>query len=224
MPRESLAHKRQRATEVCQRLTSYYPDAECALHYQNPFTLTIAVMLSAQTTDAAVNKVTPVLFEKWPDAYALAQADLEELEDTIKTIGFWRSKATHAQQAAQMIVSEFSGQVPDTMEELTRLPGVGRKTDNIVLNLAFGHVEGIAVDTHVYRIATRLKFTKAPTPLKAEQDLLKVIPEELWGPLNHTWVLFGRDICHARGPECERCPLTDLCPSAFSFGCKSKKK
>ena len=202
MPRESMAKKRERAAEVCARMAALYPNAECALHFHDPFSLVIAVLLSAQTTDAAVNRVTPVLFERWPDAAALACAPLGEVEEVLHPLGFFRSKAKHAVQTAQMVTAEFGGRVPSTMEELTRLPGVGRKTANIVLNNAFGIVEGIAVDTHVFRIATRLGLTSAKEPLDAEQDLLRLIPPEQWGPVNHQWVLYGRQVCDAKRPAC----------------------
>lgn len=216
MPRESLASKQIRAVEVCRRMDGLFPQAECALHFSDPFSLVIAVLLSAQTTDVAVNKVTPELFGRWPTPADLAGAPLPEVEEILHPLGFFRSKARHVVGCAQMVVSEFGGTVPRTMEELTRLPGVGRKTANIVLNNAFGIVEGIAVDTHVFRIATRLGFTTAKEPLDAEQDLLKLIPRELWGPVNHQWVLFGRQVCDARKPAClaggDPCPLADLCP------------
>lgn len=202
MPRESMTHKRERALEVCKRMAELYPNAECALHFHDPFSLVIAVLLSAQTTDASVNKVTPVLFDRWPDAAALAGAPLGEVEEVLHPLGFFRSKAKHAVETAQMVTVEFGGHVPSTMEELTRLPGVGRKTANIVLNNAFGIVEGIAVDTHVFRIATRLDFTSAKAPLDAEKDLLKLIPHEWWGPVNHQWVLYGRQVCDAKKPAC----------------------
>lgn len=236
MPRESIVSKKERVLEVCRRMNELYPEAECALDYTDPFSLVIAVLLSAQTTDASVNKVTPVLFERWPGPAALAQAPLSEVEDVLHPLGFFRSKARHVIDASQMIMAEFGGEVPRTMEELTRLPGVGRKTANIVLNNAFDIVEGIAVDTHVHRIATRLGFTKAAAPLDAEQDLLKLIPQELWKPVNHQWVLFGRHVCDAKKPACVAgepvsdiarqneqawaqvgagmpCPLADVCPS-----------
>lgn len=202
MPRESMTHKRERALKVCKRMAELYPNAECALHFHDPFSLVIAVLLSAQTTDASVNKVTPILFGRWPDAAALASAPLGEVEEVLHPLGFFRSKAKHAVETAQMVTVEFGGHVPSTMEELTRLPGVGRKTANIVLNNAFGIVEGIAVDTHVFRIATRLGFTSAKAPLDAEKDLLKLIPREWWGPVNHQWVLYGRQVCDAKKPAC----------------------
>ena len=224
MPRESKAAKRERAVEVCRRMGELYPAPESALDYTNPFELVICVMLSAQTTDAAVNKVTPELFRRWPDAASLAAADVAEVGEVIHTIGFWRAKAAHAVEAAQMIMADHAGEIPSTMDELTRLPGVGRKTANIVLNKAFGVVDGIAVDTHVYRIATRLGLTKAPTPLAAEQDLLNVLPQELWGPVNEQWIHFGRDVCDARSPRCDACALADLCPSCGKVAGNPKPK
>ena len=215
MPRESLAKKRARAQEIVRRLGELYPGDQPALDYRDPFTLTIAVMLSAQTTDRQVNKVTPELFRRWPDAAAMAEAEVGDVEDVIGSLGFFRAKARHCVECSQMIVADYGGEVPRTMEELTRLPGVGRKTANIVLNNGFGIVEGIAVDTHVFRVATRLGLTKAPTPLAAEQDLLSLIPRKDWGAVNHEMVHFGRDVCDAKRPKCSECPLADLCPSAF---------
>lgn len=213
MPRESMKSKRERAQEFCRRMGELYPAPKSALDYRNSFELVICVLLSAQTTDAAVNKVTPELFKRWPDAASLAGADPAEVGEVIRTIGFWRAKAAHAVAAAQMIMADYGGAVPATMEELTRLPGVGRKTANIVLNKAFGQVDGIAVDTHVYRISRRMRFSSASTPLAAEQDLLKLLPHELWGPVNEQWIHFGRDVCTARSPKCAECPCNDICPS-----------
>ncbi len=213
MPRESKRAKRERAIEICRRMGELYPDVESALNFTTPFSMVICVLLSAQTTDVAVNKVTPELFERWPNAEAMAQANPSEIAEVIRSIGFYRTKSQHCVEASQMIVSDFGGEVPHTMAELTRLPGVGRKTANIVLNKAFGIVEGIAVDTHVFRLATRWKLTNKPTPLQAEQDLLAVIPQELWAPVNEQWIHFGRDVCRAQHPLCDGCPLADICPS-----------
>ena len=224
MARESKTAKRERAIEFCRRMGELYPAVESALSYANPFELVICVLLSAQTTDAAVNKVTPELFGHWPDAPSMAAASPDDIGEVIRTIGFWRAKSKHCVEAAQMIVADFGGEVPGTMEDLVRLPGVGRKTANIVLNKAFGVVDGIAVDTHVYRIATRMGFTKAPSPLAAEQDLLKLIPRELWGPVNEQWIHFGRDVCVARAPKCEGCPMADLCPSFGKGGNPTSKR
>lgn len=215
MARESLKSRRERALAVATRMNEHYPAAECALDYGgDPFRLTIAVLLSAQTTDKSVNKATPALWERYPSPADLAGADLGDVEDILRSIGLYRSKAKNCIACAQMVVGEFGGQVPRTMEELVRLPGVGRKTANIVLNEGFGIVEGIAVDTHVHRIAHKLNFSRAETPLATEQDLLKLYPREYWGPINHQWVLFGRETCIARRPKCDACFLVDLCPSA----------
>ncbi|MCL1880270.1 MAG: endonuclease III [Actinomycetia bacterium] len=215
MPRESKAAKQQRALAVAERLCVTYPEAECALHFSDPFTLVIAVLLSAQTTDIAVNKVTPELFRRWPDPATMAAADPSDVAEVIRSIGFYRVKAAHCVQTAQTLLSEYGGKVPAEMAALIRLPGVGRKTANIVLTNAFGIVEGIAVDTHVYRIAHKLRFSTAnsDTPTKVEHDLLAVFPSRLWGEVNHRWVLFGREYCVARRPRCAECPLSDLCPS-----------
>ncbi|MDD7369861.1 MAG: endonuclease III [Berryella intestinalis] len=225
MPRESIASKRTRAIEVANRMEEHYPAAECALTYWgDPFKLTVAVLLSAQTTDASVNKVTPVLWERFPTVADLASADLGEVESILRFIGLYRSKAKNCIACAQMVLSEYGGEVPRTMDELIRLPGVGRKTANIVLNEAFGIVEGIAVDTHVHRIARLLKFSNQTEALKCEQDLLKLYPREYWKPVNHQWILFGREICIARRPKCDRCFLADLCPSAGKATATSKPK
>lgn len=222
MPRESMKSKRERALEVANRMGAHYPDAECALIFDNdPFHLTIATLLSAQTTDKGVNKVTPVLWKRYPTIADLASANVEDVEEIIRTIGFHHAKARNCVKCAQMVLTEFGGEVPHTYEELERLPGVGRKTANIVMNTAFGIVEGIAVDTHVKRIAQRLKFTNQDDPSKIEQDLLKLYPKEYWGPVNHEWVLFGRGVCDAQRPLCDDCFLSDICPS---FGKAAPKK
>ena len=216
MPRETNAAKRERAVEVCERLNRRYGPVECFLDHENPFRLLIAVLLSAQTTDAQVNKVTPKLFAQWPTPEAMAGASVADVAGTIKSLGFYKSKAKHAVEAAQMIVADYGGEVPADMKELVKLPGVGRKTANIVLNVGYGIVEGIAVDTHVFRIAHKLKLVgpSADTPQKTETALLKLYPRDYWGPINHQWVLFGRETCIARRPKCETCFLSDLCPSA----------
>ncbi len=214
MPRESKKARLERALAVAKRMDEHYPKAECALHYWgDPFKLTIAVLLSAQTTDKGVNKVTPALWERFPAIEDLATADPAEVAEIIRTIGFFRTKAANCVKCAQMVLSEYGGQIPRDIDELQKLPGVGRKTANVVLNEAFGIVEGIAVDTHVFRIAHRLKFSKADTPAKTETDLLALYPRECWGPINHQWVLFGRETCDARKPKCAECFIADLCPS-----------
>ncbi|MBM6942469.1 MULTISPECIES: endonuclease III [Collinsella] len=216
MPRETNAAKRARAIEVCERLNRRYGPVECFLDHASPFRLVIAVLLSAQTTDAQVNKVTPELFRRWPTPEALAQATPAEVGEVIHSLGFYKTKARHAVECAQMLVADYGGEVPADMKELVKLPGVGRKTANIVLNVGYGIVEGIAVDTHVNRIAHRLMLspkTHAKEPLKTEQDLLKILPREYWSQVNHQWISFGREICDARSPRCDVCPLADLCPS-----------
>ncbi len=216
MPRESNAVKRARAIEVCKRLNDRYGPVECFLDHANPFRLLISVLLSAQTTDAQVNKVTPELFRRWPTPEAMAGATPSQIAEVIKSLGFYKTKAKHCVEAAQMIVADYGGEVPADMKELVKIPGVGRKTANIVLNVGFGIVEGIAVDTHVNRIAHRLALspkTHAKEPLKTEQDLLKILPRDYWNDVNHQWISFGREICDARKPRCEECPLADLCPS-----------
>lgn len=216
MPRETNASRRERAIEVCERLNRRYGPVECFLDHQNPFRLVISVLLSAQTTDAQVNKVTPELFRRWPTPYEMAGTSVADVMDVIKSLGFYKTKAKHCVEAARMIVADYGGEVPSTMRELQKLPGVGRKTANIVLNVGFGIVEGIAVDTHVNRIAHRLALspkTHEKEPLKTEQDLLKILPHEYWESVNHQWISFGREICSARSPKCAECPLADLCPS-----------
>lgn len=217
MPRESKKAKVERAVEVCRRLDNKYGPVECFLDHTNPFRLVISVLLSAQTTDAQVNRVTPELFRRFSTPEAMAAASPEEVAKIIRSLGFYKTKARHCVEAAQAIVADFGGEVPHTMAELTSLPGVGRKTANIVLNVSFGIVEGIAVDTHVNRIAHRLGLspkTHEREPLKTEQDLLAILPRELWGPVNHQWIRHGRDTCTARAPKCDGCVLEDICPSA----------
>ena len=222
MPRETMAAKRERALEVARRMNEHYPAAECALVYGgDPFRLTIAVLLSAQTTDKGVNKVTPRLWERYPTPADLASADVRDVEDIIRTIGFYHTKAANVIKAARMVVADYGGEIPRDIDELQKLPGVGRKTANVVLNEAFGIVEGIAVDTHVFRIAHRLKFAgpSADTPAKTETALLKLYPRAWWGPINHQWVLFGRETCIARNPKCGECFLCDLCPHCGEMLC-----
>ena len=214
MPRESLKSKQERALVVCERMGEHYPAAQPALDFGgDPFRLTIAVLLSAQTTDAAVNKVTPELWKRYPTIEDLAAADVHDVEIILRSIGFFRVKAANCIKCAQMVLSEYGGEVPRTYEELQKLPGVGRKTANIVMNAGFGIVEGIAVDTHVFRIAHKLKLSNAKDPSKTEQDLLKIIPQDLWEPVNHQWILFGREICNAKNPKCGDCFLIDVCPT-----------
>lgn len=215
MARESLKSKRERALVVCERMAEHYPDPKPQLEFgDDPFRLAIAVMLSAQTTDASVNKVTPVLWERYPTVPDLASASVADVEDILHSLGFFRSKAANCVKCAQMVLTDYDGSLPTDIDELQKLPGIGRKSANIVTSVAFGDVRGIAVDTHVFRIAHRLGFSKAKDPSATEADLLKVIPPELWGGVNIRWILFGRAICTARNPKCGECFLADICPSA----------
>lgn len=214
MPRESKTAKRTRALLVCERMDERYPEARSALNFSDPFTLTISVLLSAQTTDRNVNAVTPELFARYGTPELMAAARAEDIEEIIHSIGLYRSKARHCVELARLLVDEYGGEVPADIDELQKLPGVGRKTANIVMNEGFGIVEGIAVDTHVFRIAHKLRLTKAGTPGEVEKDLLDLIPREKWGPVNRQWVLFGREVCTARNPRCATCELSDICPSS----------
>jgi endonuclease-3 len=215
MPRERKADKQARAIEICRRMDEHYPRTQSHLHYETPFQLTIAVLLSAQTTDASVNRVTPELFAKYGTPELMAAADLEDVMRIIHPTGFYRNKARSCIKCAQTVLTEFGGEIPRDIDQIQKLPGVGRKTANVVLNEAFGIVEGIAVDTHVYRIAHRLRFVgpSADTPDKTERQLLALLPRELWDPVNHQLVVFGREVCSARHPKCDDCFIADLCPS-----------
>ena len=215
VPRESLASKRERAAEVSRRMNVRYPDPDTELVYDgNPFRLTIAVLLSAQTTDKAVNKVTPVLWERYPTIEDLANANQEDVEAILRSIGFYHTKAKNAIGCARMVHDVYHDEVPRDIDELQKLPGVGRKTANVITNTAFGIVKGIAVDTHVFRITHLLKLSNAKTPAETERDLMKVWPQELWEPINHQLVMFGREVCIANRPKCGICELADICPSA----------
>lgn len=205
-----------RAAEIDARLKELYPVAAIALHYETDFQLLVAVILSAQTTDIGVNKVTPVLFGRFPTAEALAAADPAEVEQIVHPTGFFRNKTKNIMGAAQRIVAEYDGRVPDTMEDLLTLPGVARKTANIVLFNAFGKAEGVAVDTHVFRLAHRLGYSKHEDTNKVEKDLMALFPREEWGALTYRLIEHGRAVCDAKRPICGQCTLSDLCPSAFT--------
>ncbi len=217
MARESLASKQARAALIEERLFAYYGPGEASLDYRTPFELTVAVVLSAQCTDAAVNKVTPTLFERYLTPQDLASADVADVERIIHALGFFRSKAKNLVALAQTVMADFGGSVPADVDLLQKLPGVGRKTANCVMCEAFKDPQGIAVDTHVYRIAHRLKLAgpSADTPQKVEDLLLKVFPQSDWGYVNHQLVHFGREFCRARNPRCDACILNDICPSAM---------
>lgn len=212
--KESFENKRLRAQKITLKLNEVLPEPDTELMYWgDPFKLVIAVALSAQTTDVSVNKVTPLLWEKYPTPKDLANANIKDVEQILRSIGFYQNKAKNSINCAKMIVENFNNQVPDNMEDLQKLPGVGRKTANIVLNVAFNKVEGIAVDTHVFRISHRLGLSDAKTPAATEPDLLNVFERADWKNINHQLVLFGRRRCMARNPKCHGCPLAELCPS-----------
>lgn len=192
-------------------LRKHYPSAHTALRYKNPFQLLIATILSAQCTDVVVNEVTPLLFKKYPTIKALAQAPLAQLQQDIKKIGLYRNKAKFIQQTAQMLLKNFKGIVPQRLEDLIQLPGVARKTANVVLYNAFGIIAGVVVDTHVKRISYRLGLTTQTDPGKIEQDLMKKIPQKSWGEFSHAIILHGRAICQARKPKCQQCFLNTIC-------------
>ena len=202
------------ALEVVARLKAEFPDARTELDWKNPLELLVATMLSAQTTDVQVNKVTQNLFAKYSKAEDYADAAPEELEEDIRPTGFYRNKARSLRGMASALVEEHGGEVPRTMWELVALPGVGRKTANVVLGNAFGVDEGIVVDTHVRRVSGRLGLTRNQDPIKIEQDLMKIVPEEDWTVFSHLLILHGRQTCKARKPDCPNCVLNDICPSA----------
>jgi len=211
---KKLAPAKQRAPVVFERLHDAYPDAHCALDFRNPYELLVATILSAQCTDKRVNLTTPALFARYPAPEALAAAKPEELEQMIKSTGFFRSKTKSLIGMATAVSERFSGRVPDTMEELVTLPGVGRKTANVILGNAYGRNDGVVVDTHVTRLSERLGFTRQTDAVKIEQDLVKLFPREHWTLLAHLLIEHGRQVCVARTPKCEQCVLNDLCPSS----------
>jgi len=210
--RETLAEKSARARSIAKRLALAYPDVECPLIHRNHFELLVAVILSAQCTDAAVNKVTPELFRRYPDAAALSRASTRDIEALIRTLGLFRAKAKSLQRCAQQLVDEFEGQVPAAMTELTKLAGVGRKTANVILGHAFA-VPGIAVDTHCKRLSNRLELTREQDPTKIERDLGCLLPSKEWTGFSHRLIIHGRRVCHARKPNCGGCVLRQWCPS-----------
>lgn len=197
--------------EIRRRLKKAYPNATTELNWRTPFELLIATILSAQTTDKKVNEVTPKLFSKYPDAFALAKANPKEIEEIVKPLGYFRQKAKTIINTAKALVENFNGEIPKRMDELTQLPGVGRKTAAIVLGTAFGIQEGIAVDTHVQRVSRRLGLTKEKRPEKIEQDLMALVPRREWSWFGHAITLHGRYICTAKKPQCEICILANYC-------------
>jgi len=212
-PRSKKA-RRELAAELSPRLADLYPSLDISLDWETPLELIVATVLSAQCTDERVNQVTKRLFPAYPDARAYAEAPLEELEEAVRPTGFYRNKAKHIQGLARKVLEEFDGSVPATMEELLTLPGVARKTANVVLSNAFGINEGVVVDTHVKRVAHRLGLTDETDPAKIERDLMTILPRDEWRSFPWRLILHGRTVCHARRPACDECPIRDACPSA----------
>jgi len=206
-----------RVLELIERLKAAYPEATTALRHENPFQLLIATILSAQCTDERVNKVTPALFERFPDAATMKDAGVLEMEELIRTTGFYHNKTKSLLGASRRIAEVYQGKVPSTMEDLLTLPGVARKTANVVLGTGYGIAEGIVVDTHVHRLARRLGLTRARNPVDVEKDLSRIVPRSEWILFAHMLIFHGRRICVARKPRCGICPVQDLCPSAPYF-------
>ncbi len=214
MPRESKKARRERAETIYDLLQQEYPDAHCELDFESPFQLAVATILSAQTTDVRVNETTPELFRRYPDAEALANAQQEDVEEIVRSTGFFRNKAKNIIGFARGLMADHDGQVPRDLEALTELPGVGRKTANVVLGNAFDINEGVVVDTHVKRLSNRMKLTREDNPVKVERDLVQLFPRERWTMLAHLLIWHGRNVCDARKPLCERCVVAHLCPSS----------
>jgi endonuclease-3 len=214
MPRESKGARARRAEEIYDLLAEEYPDAHCELDFEDAFQLAVATILSAQTTDERVNTVTPALFARYPDPRRLAAARQEDVEDIVRSTGFFRNKAKSIIGFARGVVAEHDGEVPATLAALAALPGVGRKTANVILGNAFSVAEGVVVDTHVTRLATLLRLTREEKPEKIEQDLMTLFPRERWTMLSHLLIWHGRRVCVARRPRCEACAVSHLCPSS----------
>lgn len=218
MPRESKQAQSCRAGRIVDRLRRAYPEADCALLHSSPLELLIATILSAQCTDKQVNLVTPKLFRKYKSASDYAQTPVHELEQDIRSLGFFRAKARHIQAACRKLVECHEGQVPPSMDALLELDGVGRKTANVVLGNAFQIQDGVVVDTHVARLAQRLRLTRHHDPVRIEQDLMQLLNRDLWTLFSHWLIWHGRRRCSARKPDCPHCELLDLCPTGFSSG------
>ncbi len=209
-----IAPAPERITEITHRLRLAHPDAECALHHRNAFELLCATILSAQCTDERVNTVTPTLFERYPTSEAMASADRAELEEVIRSTGFFRNKAKSLQEASAAICARFGGEVPREMDDLLSLHGVARKTANVVRGVCFGLADGVVVDTHVKRLSKKLGLVESSTPEKIEKELMALLPQSDWIDISHLLIFHGRRICNARKPLCAQCALADLCPSA----------
>lgn len=214
-PPSAKARAKLEAENTLARLHAAHPDAHCELDHDGPFQLLVATVLSAQTTDVAVNKITPKLFKRWPTPQKLAKADAAAVEGALNSIGMFRQKTKNIIGLAKKLVADFGGEVPRTLDELVTLPGVGRKTANVVLGVAFNAPEGVVVDTHVQRISQRLGWTRHTTPDKIELDLMKRFPQSDWDRLAHVLIFHGRRLCTAQRPACAACPVSDVCPSAF---------
>jgi len=208
---------KERAAEIIRILEKQFPDAKIALDYSNPLELLVATILSAQSTDVMINQITKKLFTKYKKPEDYANVEITELEQDIKSSGFYHNKAKNIQKAARMLVEKFGGNVPETMEDLMELPGVARKTANIVIYGAYGKVEGVAVDTHVRRLSQRLGLTNNEDPDKIEQDLMRLVPKEKWMHLANLLIFHGRQVCFAKKPNCAGCELNKICPCAFAF-------
>ena len=215
MPRVSLKNQRARTEKIIAELKTAFPDARCSLDYDTPLQLLIATILSAQCTDERVNAVTKELFQVYATAESFAEAPQAEIEDLIRSTGFFRNKAKSIRACCRALVDHHGGRVPDSMESLTALAGVGRKTANVVLGNAFGKEEGVVVDTHVGRISNHLRLTRQKDPVKVEQDLMKVVPRDEWTLFSHLLIRHGRKTCRARKPDCASCPVSAECPSAL---------
>ncbi len=201
-----------RVFEILRLLAQEYGEATCALHHDGAYQLLVATILSAQCTDARVNMVTPALFRRYPDAHAMARADLDDLQELIRSTGFFRNKSKSLQGSARRLVDEFDGEVPSNMPDLLKLPGVARKTANVVLGTAYGIASGVVVDTHVGRLSRRLGLTHQKSPVKVEKDLMDMIPRDEWINFAHRLIHHGRRVCQSRKPRCEECAFADLCP------------
>lgn len=226
--KESLENKKKRARLILRGLKKLYPDATCALHHKNAMQLLVATILSAQSTDETVNKVTPVLFEKYPTAADLAAASVEDIERIVKSTGFFHQKTRSIQGACKIIAEKYGGEVPATMEQLIELPGVARKTANVILGTWYGRNDGVCVDTHVGRLAHRMGLTwtsrDEKDAVKIEQDLMQLLPQEEWTFFSHGMIWHGRRVCSARKPNCAGCGVNAMCPSAFTFETPEAKK
>ena len=213
-PRESRTARTERAATIYEILLAEYPDAKCALEHASPYELAVATVLSAQCTDVRVNMVTPELFRRYPDPDSLAAAVPAELEEVIRSTGFFRNKTRNLIGMATALLEDHGGELPRNMKELSALPGIGRKTANVILGNAFGIDEGVVVDTHVKRLSGRMRFTTQSTPDKIEKDLISLFPRRVWTMLAHLLIYHGRQACHARKPKCNQCAVSHLCPSS----------